>query len=208
MIALSAVALLCSCNGKDTNKADEKKVETTSSNKESGVKIAFVVADTISNQYQYYVDMSEKFEKKQANAEASIASKTKTFQSQAQEFQRKLQSNQLSEEQYKSESARLGKMQQDIEALQQRLGGQLQEETIEAQNAIHDTIDNFLASYAKEKGYDFIFTKSSQINTVLYANSAYDITDEVVKALNKRYEKDKKNIEKKESKDKEEKKDK
>ena len=42
---------------------------------------------------------------------------------------------------------------------------------------------------AKEKGYDFILCKSSGIDNVLYANEAYDVTDEVVKALNKRYSK-------------------
>ena len=49
-----------------------------------------------------------------------------------------------------------------------------------------------MSSYAKEKGYDYILCKSSGIDQVLYAAPAYDVTDEIVKALNKRYENDKK----------------
>jgi hypothetical protein len=45
-----------------------------------------------------------------------------------------------------------------------------------------------MSSYAKEKGYDFILCKSSGIDNVLYADEMYDVTTEVVAALNKRYE--------------------
>ena len=57
--------------------------------------------------------------------------------------------------------------------------------------ALTDTIRNFAASYAKEKGYDFVICKSSGIDNVLYGAPQYDVTDEVVKALNKRYAKSK-----------------
>ena len=69
-----------------------------------------------------------------------------------------------------------------------RLSNSLQEEYQKEFQELTDTIQNFTKSYAKAKGYDFILCKSSGIDNVLYANEAYDITDEVVKGLNKRYE--------------------
>ena len=121
------------------------------------------------------------------NKECTITAKGKNFTTQAQEFQRKLQSNQFTQQQYEAEQVRLSKLQQDLEALQVRLSNSLQEEYQKEFQNLTDTIQSFTKSYAKQKGYDFIFCKSSGIDNVLYANEAYDVTDEVVKALNKRY---------------------
>ncbi len=198
LLTLLAV-ILTACNG-NTSK-NQPEAETTQQTVEaqgSDLKIAFVLIDTLTNQYELYKEASENFQKKQANAESTINAKGKSFATQVQEFQRKAQSNQLTQQQYESEQARLAKLQQDIQDLQQRLSASLQEEYQKELQALTDTIQNFMKSYAKEKGFDFILCKSSGIDNVLYGNPKFDITNEVVKALNKRYAKDKKNAPKKE----------
>jgi outer membrane protein len=196
---LTVAAILASCNG---NKAEAPAKKTTAKPevKAKELKIAFVLIDTLTNQYELYKEASDAFQKKQANAEATINAKGKNFANQVQEFQRKAQSNQLTQQQYENEQARLAKLQQDIQDLQQRLSVSLQEEYQKELQALTDTIQNFMKSYAKEKGFDFILCKSSGIDNVLYGNPKYDITDEVVKALNKRYAKEKKATPKKEEK--------
>ena len=76
------------------------------------------------------------------------------------------------EQRYRSEAVRC---RQDIQDLESRL---LKTTT--------DDLRKRISKFAEEKGYDFIFCKSSGIDNVLYANEAYDVTDEVVKALNKK----------------------
>lgn len=201
LFAMLAVAMLMSCEQKPANDATEKAAPVKAAGK-SELKIAYVLIDTLTNQYEYYKVVSENFNKKQANAEATITEKGKNFASQVQEFQRKVQSNLLTQQQYETEQARLQKLQQDIEGLQNRLSGSLQEEYQKELQALTDTIKNFTKAYAEEKGYDFILCKSSGIDNVLYGAPQYDITDEVVAALNKRYAKDGK----KSDKDKDEKK--
>ena len=49
-----------------------------------------------------------------------------------------------------------------------------------------DSIQHFLASYNKDKKYAFILTKQLGDN-LLYADNAYDITEDVVAGLNKAY---------------------
>lgn len=196
---LAAAAFMVACNGNKTENASEEATATTQSEvKDSQLKIAFVLIDTLTSQYELYKEASENFQKKQANAESTINAKGKSFASQVQEFQRKAQSNQLTQQQYENEQARLGKLQQDIQDLQQRLSASLQEEYQKELQALTDTIQNFMKSYAKEKGFDYILCKSSGIDNVLYGNPKFDITDEVVKALNKRYAKQKKAAPKKE----------
>ena len=169
------------------NKMDLTQAEAVAE-KEPSYKIAFVLIDTLTSQYQKCRDLEEEFNQKRANAESTITAKGKSFQTQMQEFNRKYQSNQFTQQQFEAEQARLAKLQQDLEELQIRLSNSLQEEYQKEFQELTDTIQSFTKSYAKAKGYDFILCKSSGIDNVLYANEAYDITDEVVKGLNKRYE--------------------
>ena len=193
---LAALALLTAACGGNKSETPADQAAATVEAQDSGLKIAFVLIDTLTSQYELYKEASENFQKKQANAESTINAKGKSFATQVQEFQRKAQSNQLTQQQYESEQARLAKLQQDIQDLQQRLSASLQEEYQKELQALTDTIQNFMKSYAREKGFDFILCKSSGIDNVLYGNPKYDITDEVVKALNKRYAKVKKTTEK------------
>ena len=199
LFVFAAAAMMVACGN---NEADNTAEETTTQQEVKGseLKIAFVLIDTLTNQYELYKEASDAFQKKQANAEATINSKGKSFATQVQDFQRKVQNNQLTQQQFESEQARLAKLQQDIEALQQRLSVSLQEEYAKELQSLTDTIQNFMKSYAKENGYDFILCKSSGIDNVLYGNPKYDITNAVVKALNKRYAQQKKAEEKEEKK--------
>lgn len=196
LFVFAAVAMIACGNNNADNSAEESVTEQPGNSSE--LKIAFVLIDTLTNQYELYKEASDAFQKKQANAEATINAKGKNFATQVQDFQRKVQNNQLTQQQFESEQARLAKLQQDIEALQQRLSQSLQEEYAKELQSLTDTIQNFMKSYAKEKGYDFILCKSSGIDNVLYGNPKYDITNAVVKALNKRYANDKKAAGKKE----------
>jgi len=189
VMAVMAIATVMAACNQNSKEAAPQANTTPSAEKNSGLKIAFVQLDTLTNQYKYYQDVNDEFKKKQANAEATVNQKGKSFANQAQEFQRKAQSNQYTQEQFNNEQARLAKLQQDIQDLSTRLSVSLQEEQAKELQALTDTIQHFAESYAKEKGYDFILCKSSQIDNVLYASKAHDITDEVVKALNKRYDK-------------------
>ena len=65
------------------------------------------------------------------------------------------------------------------------LSGEFQEETNKYNKALHDSLQHYLAVYNKDKKYGMIFAK--QGDNVLYADKAYDITNEVVAGLNKAY---------------------
>ncbi|MBO4215249.1 MAG: OmpH family outer membrane protein [Bacteroidaceae bacterium] len=189
-LLMGAAATIVSCNNANNESAEESAPAKVSADKAVSYKIAFVQIDTLTSQYQKCKDLEEEFTKKRANAEATINAKGKSFTAQMQEFNRKYQSNQFTQQQFEAEQVRLSKLQQDLQDLQARLSNSLQEEYQKEFQALTDSIQNFTKSYAKEKGYDFILCKSSGIDNVLYANEAYDVTDEVVKALNKRYSKE------------------
>lgn len=199
MIALAGLlvataGLFSSCG----NKAEEIDTKSTTPAAQTELKIAYVLIDTLTSQYERCKDLEEEFTKKRANAEKTVNEKGKAFANQVQDFQRKVQQNQYTQDQYNAEQARLGKLQQDIESLNARLSTSLQEDYQKEFQALTDTIQNFTKVFAKKKGYDFILCKSSGIDNVLYADEKYDVTAEVVAALNKLYSKEKKTPAKKE----------
>lgn len=178
---------MISCGGNNTS-SDSAVVAEDNGNENKGLNIAYVIIDTLTNQYKLYQEVSANFQQKRDNAEATITQKGKSFANQVEQFQNKARANQLTQMQFENEQARLAKLQQDIQDLEARLSASLQEEYQKELQSLTDTIKNFMSSYAKEKGYDFILCKSSGIDNVLYADEKYDVTSEVVAALNKRYD--------------------
>ena len=73
----------------------------------------------------------------------------------------------------------------DLQALNQRLSGEFQNETEKYNNALRDSIKHFLASYNKDKKYSLILSKAG--DNILYADKAHDITNDVIAGLNKAY---------------------
>ena len=187
-ICFSLFALLvvsttsCGGNVSNNNGVVADSVEST-----KNLKIAYVLIDTLTSQYELYKEASENFQNKRNNAEATITKKGQNFAMQLEQFQNKLRANQLTQMQAEKEQARLAKLQQDLQDLEVSLSASLQEEYQKELQALTDTIQTFMSGYAKEKGFDFVLCKSSGIDNVLYANEEYDVTAEVVAALNEKY---------------------
>ena len=77
------------------------------------------------------------------------------------------------------------KKEQDIVKLEQNLYAEYEKEGIEKNKALRDSINKFIAEYNSEKGYDYILTRIG--DNILFANEAYNITQEVVDGLNRKY---------------------
>ncbi len=179
-----AVAVLTACSNNGGQAADANAKDGSS----KSLNIAYVLIDTLTSQYELYKDAADNFQKKQADAEATINEKGKNFVKQMEEFERRVKANLYTQDQFNKEQARLSRLQQDVQEMQVRLSNNLQEEYQKELQALTDTIQNFMKGYAKANGYDFILCKSSGIDNVLYAAECYDVTNDVVEQLNKRYE--------------------
>ncbi|MBQ5474034.1 MAG: OmpH family outer membrane protein [Lachnospiraceae bacterium] len=180
VLAAACVMLFAACNDKKSG------TETAPANVKSGeLKIAYVEIDSLMSQYQFCKDYTLLLTKKGENIRATLNQKAKTLDSDAQEFQRKLQNNAYTQERAEQENARLVKMQQDLQALQERLSNEFDAETAKYNNAMRDSITSFLKIYNKEKGYNLVLSKAG--DNMLLADPALDITNDVIAGLNKRY---------------------
>lgn len=181
LVALSIVAT--SCNGSSN---DKKAAESaTGAQTAKGVTIAFVDLDSLMAHYQYYLDCSQLLEKKSASINATLNNKGIALQKEMAEFQDKIQKKNITEEQAVKIQTSLQNKQAQIQTLQQNLTEEFQKEQAKYNEALHDSVDNFLKSYNKTAGYTFILARSN--DNILLADPKCDITKDVIAGLNKRY---------------------
>ncbi len=155
---------------------------------ETDYSVAYINTDSLLLKYTYAKALSEKIMGKQEASRADFNEKAKVFQQDAVEFQRKVQNNGfLSLDRAEKEQQRLAKAERDLQELNQRLSNELmlEQETINRQ--LRDTLVNYLEEYSKANPYKIILSNTMGDN-VLYSAPGVDITNQIVEALNARYE--------------------
>lgn len=187
ILCMAGAALLAfsftACN--KAPQADDE-VAGAGTGENNGLRIAFVEVDSIMTQYKFCIEYAAILEKKMANAESTLNRKSQTLQTAYNNFQTKLNNNEYtSREAAESAQQQILRQQQDLQDLQNRLGSELEAEKLKYNIALHDSLQNFIAAYNKDKGFDFILSK--QGDNILFASPKYDVTDEVIAGLNKRY---------------------
>lgn len=157
--------------------------------KESKLPIAYVNIDSLLLNYKFAKESNEALIKKQESSRLTVNVQAQSLQKEMVEFQKKLQNNAfLSRERAEQEQVRIQKKQQDLQQLDQKLSQQLMQEQQKMSSRLRDTINKFMKDFNKTNKYQMIISNTSNDN-VLYAAKAYDITNEVTKQLNERYEK-------------------
>ena len=181
--ALAIAAMMVSCNNA-APKMDEQPASADTS--VSGMKIAYVEVDSLMTQYNFAKDYSVTLERKSNNARNTLTQKGNALQAAVNNFQQKMNNNGF---QSREEAARvqlaIEKQQRDLQELQQRLETELASETQKFNVALRDSLKSFLNSYNRDKKFDYIISKAG--DNILYSNAKYDITQDVINGLNKRY---------------------
>ena len=185
MMAAAAMAL-AACNNASP-KMDEQPAATSAAGENTnGVKIAYVEVDSLMTQYEFCKEFTLILQKKSTNARNTLNQKGQALQNAAANFQQKLQNNGFtSREQAESQQAAIQRQQQSLQELQARLENELANETNKYNEGLRDSLQHFLAAYNKDKKFDLILTK--QGDNILYAAKRFDITNDVINGLNKRY---------------------
>lgn len=194
VFALMAALTITSCD-KSSTKMDTKEDVNSVKSAPTELKIAYVEVDSIMTQYKFCKEYSIILQKKGQNIQNTLASKQQQLQAAAANFQQKVQQNAYTREQAEAIQINLQKQNNDLQALNQRLSNEFQAETDKYNVALRDSIKHFLAAYNKDKKYSLILSKAG--DNLLYADKAYDITQEVIAGLNKAYKSTKANNEKK-----------
>lgn len=151
--------------------------------------VAYLNVDSLLTNYTFAQDASERLMQKQEDARLKLNTKARSLQNEMADFQRKLDNNAfLSRERAEKEQQRLIKKQQDLQDLEAKLTEDIMLENQTLNKQLADTLTQFLQTFNADGRYQIILSNTAKDN-VLMAADQYDITDEVVAGLNKRYKK-------------------
>ena len=183
MAFAAATVLFAACGAKNE---EETTNETAQPEETVGLKIAYVELDTLMSQYQLYKDYSEVLTRKGNNIQKTLAQKQRALESHAASVQKKYESNEFTtRDELERAQASIQKEQSDLAELADRLQNEFAMEQARINEEARDSIQSFLKRYNKTKKYDYVLVKAG--DNLLIANPKFNITNDIVKGLNKRY---------------------
>lgn len=162
--------------------------------------IAIINTDSILKHYTLAVEASEKLMNRYEESTVKLDTKAKslqkeydTFQRDVMDFQRKVEANAfLSRERAESEQSKLQRKeqqlmakQQELENLRQKLSADFMAEQNELTQQLQDSVQQYLREYNADGHYHLVLNDAVLMNKV----AGYDITNQVIEALNARYAK-------------------
>ena len=182
--ALAAATMwLGACGAKNE---EEVANENNSTEQTGDLKIAYVELDTLMSQYQLYKDYSEVLTRKGNNIQKTLAQKQRALENHAASVQKKYESNGFTtRDEVERAQASIQKEQNELAELADRLQNEFAMEQARINDEARDSIQSFLKRYNKTKKYDYVMVKAG--DNLLIANPKFNITDDIVKGLNKRY---------------------
>lgn len=183
MLAMAFMFTQCA----DNKNANEGNATPAAALASGELKIAYVEIDSLLTKYRFWNDLNEMMIQKEENIRTTLNEKAKELEKEMREFQRKLENNGFaSRERAEQENLRIAQKQRDLQQLQEKLANELQTENQKNSLQLRDSINSFLKMYNKDKGYSLIFSNTG-FDNLLYADKAFNITEEIVEGLNARY---------------------
>ena len=184
-LALFAVVVLMVASTSCNDKPAEAPKASAGTGLE-GLKVRYIDEDSIMANYNLAKDINEAMLRRQNQYDAAQKQRGNEISKVYNAMQQKYQNNQyLTEEAFNADQAKLQKMQADADNYLASMQQSIQNELNQSQIQLLDSIDNFMKDYAKKKGFDMVLRKSA----TLFIDEKYDVTDEVIEGLNKRYNK-------------------
>ena len=167
IIALSILVVSC-------NKATEVKE----------VKTAYVDTSVLMKEYTEAKDLEAKYKAQAEEKGRQLQAEITRFKQDAANFQSQAQANGQAWAQQRG--AELQKRVQQLGYAQQALSQQLQQESGVEMDSLISGVKKFIKDYGKKNGYSYIYG-TGDAASILYAEEKYDITKDIIKALNDKY---------------------
>lgn len=145
-------------------------------------KTAYVDNSELIKEYKDMKSTEERFNKKMEKLKGELDAVAQEFQKEVQEYQEK--SSSMSQKQRQEREQELMQKQQQLQQQQQMQSNKLRQESDQAIDSLVDQVKDFVADYGEKNNYTYIFGSNESAN-IMYAEEGKDITDEVLKELNK-----------------------
>ena len=193
LLFIVAAITLAACN-QATQKNDVVASESACCNMkiEDGCRlpIAVVNIDSLLNNYDLAIEENERLMRKQEDITLDLNQRARSLENEMIDFQKKLENQAfLSRERAEAEQRRLMKKEQDLQLLGQEKQAELLQDNQQVGIRVQDSINSAIRALNATGKYHLVITTSALNNNVLFAAPEYNITEEAIELLNKRYNK-------------------
>ena len=172
---------------KPQSNQEQVKYEFAAGDSSISLPIAYINVDSLLMNYNFATDLNEALMRKEESSRASLTQKERQVQTAYQDFQRKIENNAfLTPQRAAEEQQRIEKMGEEYQRMAQQLGNELGLEQQKLNIQLSDSVREALKDFNKNKNFEVILSNTASDN-ILLAHPKYDITDEVIVYLNKRY---------------------
>jgi outer membrane protein len=190
VVLFLAVAVLYFFHFKGNNKAGITNM-ARSANEMPGQGIVYVNIDSVIFNLDLFTDRRGELMTKQKNAEAELTSKSTLYEKGVKDYQDKVNKGLVTRATAGQIEQGLLQQQQELVALRDKLQSNLVEEEQVMNRQVLEYITRFIEENKTQYDYQFILGKSFG-GPVLYSNSSLDLTHQLLTALNKKYQSEKK----------------
>ena len=179
-IALAVLYYLHFTSGNSTTASSQGEMAGV----QGDLKIAYINADSVLSNYEYYKVNRDKLEAKSKKLDADLNNRAQGLQREIVSYQNTAGS--LTRGQAMALEEDLTKKQQNLRVYQERLAQELAIEENKFNKELYDRITAYLKEYGSKNGIHAVL-KFDLTSDLLYAGDAIDITKDVIVGLNESY---------------------
>ena len=150
--------------------------------------IAYVELDSLNENITFIKNKRKELESQQKNIEAEWENGYKSLEAQKNNFLKKGAS--ITQDEAEKFQSQLLAQQQQIDGKKQSLTQALSEESFKFMDGIQKRLKAFLIDYNKDKKYMYILTTGTGMDYMVYKDLSLNITDDVIKGMNKEIKSD------------------
>ena len=163
-----------------TKNTIKEKIGDTSSKAE----IAFVELDSLNEKISYIKDRRKELEAEQKAIETEWQNGYRGLENRKNEFLKRGKS--ITQQEAEKFQGELMQQQQQIDAKKQNSTQNLSEKSYKLMDGIQKKLKDFLNNYNQNKRYQYILTTGTGLDYMLYKDSTFNITDDVIKGMNEK----------------------
>jgi outer membrane protein len=149
-------------------------------------QVVYVNTDTLLEHYEYFKVKKQELEAKGKRLETELAGRMRNLENEYTTARDKVQRGTMSNSLMQETEKDLMRKQQQLQIYKEEQAAKLMEEEKNINEQLNDNIRNFLSTFGKKNGYNFVLGMSGS-GGVLFANDSLNITTSVLEGLNKEY---------------------
>ena len=188
-VVLSLVAgflLIMHFGSKKSNTSYSKKIMGDSTNYSQLFRMAYFEMDSVAANFDLVKNLRTEMSKREESINTEMTNLTKAIQQKYNYYQKLAQDGNLSESQSDVASKEMKGMDDEMKNRKQQLDQDYSNFVLTKQNEIKTKIEDFLKEYNKTKNYSYIV--SYEQGLFYFRDTAYNITPDVVRGLNQKYQ--------------------